>query len=51
MTTTRELTDWKYQQRCERAVQALSQNGFTAVYCPTTQEAFDYIIQEAADAQ
>ncbi len=51
MTTTRELTDWKYQQRCERTVQALSQNGFTAVYCPTAQEAFDYIIQEAADAQ
>lgn len=51
MTTTRELTDWKSQQRCERAVQALGRNGFTAIYCPTIQDAFDYIINEAVDAQ
>ena len=51
MTTTRELADWNYKKRCERAVQALGRNGFTAVYCPTVQDAFDYIIQEAAGAE
>ena len=51
MTKTRELTDWKNQKKCEMATQALNRNGFTAIYCPTVQDAFDYIIQEATDAK
>lgn len=46
-----ELISWNYQQKCEKAVQALEKNGFAAVYCPTKQEAVDYIIKEAQDAQ
>lgn len=51
MTTTRELVDWKHSKRCERAVKALEKNGFTAIYCPTAQDALDYILQEAAEAR
>jgi len=50
MSKTRELTDWTYEQKCEKAVESLGKNGFTAVYCPTGQEAYDYIVKEAADA-
>ena len=50
MTKTRELLDWKHRKRCERAVEALGRNGFTAIYCPTAQDAFDYIIREAGEA-
>jgi len=50
MSKTKELTEWASEQRCEKAVESLGRNGFAAVYCPTGQEAFDYIVSEAADA-
>ena len=50
MSRTRELTDWAYEQKCEKAVESLGRNGFTAVYCPTGEDACDYIVREAADA-
>ncbi|WP_347487763.1 lactate utilization protein [Desulfoscipio sp. XC116] len=46
-----ELISWNYEQMIRKAVQALEKNGFTAVYCPTKQVAYDYIIQEAEGAQ
>ena len=51
MSLTHELTQWSNEQKCEKAVEALGQNGFTAVYCRTSQEAHDYIIKEAADVR
>jgi L-lactate utilization protein LutB len=51
MGQTEDLTFWTHEQKCEKAVEALGQNGFTALYCRTTQEARDYILQEAATAQ
>ena len=51
MSLTHELTQWTHEQKCEKAVEALGQNGFTAVYCRSSQEARDYIIKEAASAQ
>ena len=50
MTQTRELVDWSYEQKCEKAVESLGRNGFTAVYCPTAQQAYDYIVAEAGEA-
>lgn len=46
----KELVDWAYEQKCKKAVGALEKNGFTAVYCQTKEEAFDYIIKEAEGA-
>ncbi|WP_066637920.1 lactate utilization protein [Desulfolucanica intricata] len=46
-----ELINWNYQQKCEKAVKSLEKNGFTAVYCSSKQEAIDYIMKEAEDAQ
>ncbi|MBF7081515.1 lactate utilization protein [Desulfallas sp. Bu1-1] len=46
-----ELVNWNYEQKCRKAVQALEKNGFTAIYCPAKQQAADYILQEARDAQ
>ena len=51
MSQTAVLVRWSYEQKCQKAVEALGQNGFTAVYCPTAQDAHDYIIREAEDAQ
>ena len=51
MSQTDDLVRWSYEQKCEKAVEALRQNGFTAVYCKSSQEAHDYIMREAADAQ
>jgi len=51
MSQTAVLVRWSYEQKCQKAVEALGQNGFTAVYCPTAQDAHDYIIRESADAQ
>ncbi|MRR37978.1 lactate utilization protein, partial [bacterium] len=42
MSLTTELVDWTHEQKCRRAVASLEKNGFTAVYCATGQEAFDY---------
>lgn len=50
MSQTKELVDWTHEQRCRTAVTALEKNGFTAVYCPSGQEASDYIVAEASDA-
>jgi hypothetical protein len=50
MTLTKELTAWSHEQRCEKAVEALGQNGFTAVYCRSAREAHDYIISHGRDA-
>lgn len=51
MSLTDDLMLWSHQQRCEKAVEALGQNGFSAVYCNSSQEAHDYIIRHGADAQ
>ncbi|MQL52242.1 lactate utilization protein [Desulfofundulus thermobenzoicus] len=48
--TTGTLIDWTYEQKCQKAVQALGRKGFTAIYCKTKQEAVDYILKEAAEA-
>jgi len=50
MSMTDELTAWTHEQKCEKAVESLGQNGFTGVYCKTAREAHEYIIKEAADA-
>lgn len=50
MSKSKELTDWTFEQKCEKAVESLGKNGFTAVYCRTAQEAYDYIIAEAEGA-
>ena len=50
MTQTDELVRWTWEQKCEKAVEALGQNGFTAVYCRGASDAHDYIMKEAADA-
>ncbi|AJY69862.1 lactate utilization protein C [Geobacter sulfurreducens] len=51
MSLTTELVDWTHEQKCRKAVAALEKNGFTAVYCPSGREAFDYILTEAVDAR
>lgn len=50
MNVTEELLNWSSEQKCKKAVEALGRKGFTAVYCRTKQEAFDYINKEAGDA-
>jgi hypothetical protein len=50
MSLTDELVFWTHEQKCLKTVDSLLKNGFGAVYCATPQEAFDCIIQEAADA-
>src|SRR5512138_458093 len=50
MSLTHELTQWTHEQKCEKAVEALGQNGFTAVYCRTAREARDYIMRHGAEA-
>lgn len=51
MSLTTKLMDWTHEQKCRKAVAALEKNGFTAVYCPSGKEAFDYILAEAADTR
>jgi len=50
MSLTKELTDWHQEQRCQKAVEALGQNGFTSIYCGNANEAHDYIIRHSIDA-
>jgi len=50
MSLTKELVDWHQEQRCQKAVESLGQNGFTAVYCSNAGEASDYVIRHSADA-
>jgi hypothetical protein len=51
MGMTNELVHWTCEQKCARAVESLGRNGFTALYCDSAREAYDYIIREAADAE
>ena len=51
MTQTQELVNWSYEQKCEKAVESLGKNGFTAVYCKTARQAFDYIVTAAEGAE
>lgn len=50
MSQSNLLMDWTYEQKCRKAVAALEKNGFAAVYCSSGDEAFEYIMTEAADA-
>jgi hypothetical protein len=50
MTITEELTSWSWEQKCQKAVEALGTNSFTAVYCPTTDDARRYILDAATGA-
>jgi L-lactate utilization protein LutB len=50
MSLTSEMVKWSHEQRCEKAVESLGQNGFTAVYCSTPHEAANYIIRHAEGA-
>ena len=50
MSMTDELTNWTWEQKCQKAVEALGTNGFTAVYCQTPDEARRYIVDAAIDA-
>ena len=51
MDPTRELVSWSYEQKCEKVVESLGKNGFTAVYCPNAGKAQEYILAEAAEAE
>ncbi|KAF0221448.1 MAG: hypothetical protein FD174_586 [Geobacteraceae bacterium] len=50
MSLTEELVNWTFEQKCKKAVESLGKNGFTAVYCRTGREVFNYIINEAEEA-
>ncbi|MGE0917487.1 lactate utilization protein [Trichlorobacter lovleyi] len=50
MSMTEELTNWSWEQKCQKAVEALGTNGFTAVYCRTPDDARNYILEAATDA-
>ena len=50
MSLTEELVLWSHEQRCRKAVAALSNNGFDAVYCSAPQEAAEIILKDAAEA-
>jgi len=50
MSKTEALNDWAYAQKCQKAVDALKKNGFTAVYCHNSEEVFHYILNESATA-
>jgi hypothetical protein len=51
MGHAQDLVDWTYEHKCRKAVISLEKNGFTAIYCATRLEAFDYIVKESAEAQ
>ena len=50
MGKAEELVSWSHEQKCRKAVASLEKNDFTAHYCPTPQDAADYIITAAADS-
>lgn len=50
MGMTEDLVFWTHEQKCQKAVESLGNNGFTTRYCATPQEAFDYIVAESDDA-
>lgn len=50
MGLTQELVTWQHEQRCEKTVEALGKNGFTALYFQSAKEASEYIVKEAEEA-
>lgn len=50
MGLTEDLVSWTHEKKCLKAVESLGRNGFVAVYCPSAQQAFDYIAAEAEEA-
>jgi hypothetical protein len=50
MSQAAELTDWAFEQKSRKAVEALRKNGFTAELFPTRAEAAEYIVREAGSA-
>lgn len=50
MTSSKEKLNWAYEKKCQKAVESLKKNGFTAVYCTTRKEAVDYIVNQAKEA-
>jgi L-lactate utilization protein LutB len=50
MSMTDELLRWTWEQKCQKAVDALGTNGFTAVYCQTPDDARHYILDAADEA-
>lgn len=50
MSLTKDLVAWSYEQKCGKVVESLEKNGFTALYCPTALEAWEYILAEAGEA-
>jgi len=50
MSLTKELVNWLQEQRCQKAVEALTRNGFTALYCSNSDDASAYIIHHSIDA-
>jgi len=51
MSNTEELNDWVSAKKCEKAVEGLKKNGFSALYCQNSGEVFHYILNEAAEAK
>jgi hypothetical protein len=51
MSQTEELNDWAFAKKCEKAVEGLKKNGFSALYCQNSGEVFHYILNEAAEAK
>jgi L-lactate utilization protein LutB len=49
MSLTEELVEWNHEKKCRKAVESLEKNGFTAVYCASAQNAFEYILVESSD--
>jgi len=50
MPHTEKLVQWRFEQKCQKAVESLGKNGFTAIYCPTPDDAIAAVLAEAADA-
>lgn len=50
MSMTEELVNWTWEQKCQKAVESLGTNGFTALYCQTPDDARRYILDAATDA-
>lgn len=50
MNQAEQLVYWSFEQKCEKAVESLGRNGFTAVYCQTAGQALKYIVTAAEKA-
>lgn len=48
MNTTSELVQWSHEQKCRKTVESLIRNDFTAHFCATSQDAYDYILAQAS---